>query len=323
MNKFNISVFIFFMLITGNLFAQSQRDAYIAAARAYRTYANKTKCPERARVLRIYAEWNECMVRVLAGESSGCGPAPTMPIPPCNEDGEPGKTSGEGPAVTPQEPGAVNSSDNSVSSLISGISELAAIKVDNNKESNSWFLISGGVNLNGDKGPLFGTTADMGKMGGSFLSFQFLERKGLSFSSNCVFLKSDYFHSFRAKGTDGQWHQYIGKTQVSMTSVDLNIGKDFTGESGSFHFVPGVGANLILNIDNTFTSSNKQVEYSEEWDKDLFFALNGSVQMFYLFSKRLGLQGGMRYFYFPTKYGTAIKTGDFFNFNIGLAIRII
>jgi len=199
------------------------------------------------------------------------------------------------------------------------------MKLDDNAETNSWFLISAGSTLSGGgTGPIYGTRSEIGSFSGYFISFQGLERKGLSFSGNVNNIKSTYSHSFRAKGTDGNYRYYYGKTAIDMTSVDVSLGKNLTDTKGSFHFVPNIGANLIFNIDNNFTSSNYAgVTYEEDWKKDLFFSLNDGVQMFWMFSKRFGLQGGGRYVFFPSQYGTVFKTNDFFHFNIGISIRII
>src|SRR6185312_7061829 len=68
-------------------FAQpGQSEMYAKASDAYLQAASKTKCPDRARVLRKYAAWNQCMVDVLAGKKSSCTSQPTTPIAPCEDD---------------------------------------------------------------------------------------------------------------------------------------------------------------------------------------------------------------------------------------------
>jgi ankyrin repeat protein len=78
-------IFLSLAVIASGAFSQ-QSEYYQKAARAYLTAASKTKCPERAKVLKEYADWNQCMVDVLAGRKSACTVQPTTPIPPCDGD---------------------------------------------------------------------------------------------------------------------------------------------------------------------------------------------------------------------------------------------
>lgn len=294
-----------------------QQSEYYSRARDAYERAAANSCPDRARVLREYAAWCQCMVDLLAGKRSSCGAQPTTPVPSCD-----GNSTTTAPTLNTN----VQSSDdlaNSVASLISGISELAKMKLDDNSKSDSWYILSGGVNLDGNAGPLAGTTADIGHLAGYFFDASGLSRKGISILGSFTSLKSRYFHSFRAKGTDGQYRQYIGTTEIEMPVLGFSLGKDLTGPMGSFHFVPNIGADLIFGIQNDFVSKNFQgVEYEEEWTKDMFFTVHAGIQMFYLFSKRFGLQGGLKYLYFPSESGTVFKTNGFFHMNTGVAIRI-
>jgi len=78
-------ILLLLTLITTGVYSQ-QSEYYQKAAQAYLTAASKTKCSDRAKVLKEYAEWNQCMVDVLAGRKSSCGTQPTTPIPQCDGD---------------------------------------------------------------------------------------------------------------------------------------------------------------------------------------------------------------------------------------------
>lgn len=60
------------------------RDSYLAAARACRETAKKTKCPNTARALEEMARYNECLADALTSNIRPCGNVPT--IPPCDGD---------------------------------------------------------------------------------------------------------------------------------------------------------------------------------------------------------------------------------------------
>lgn len=321
-------VFLFGVLglLSANLFAQ-QREYYIKARDAYLKAATNTKCPERARVFKEYADWNQCMADVLAGTKTNCPASPTTPIPPCEGDmmGSNGSSATGAPSGSSSTNQNTDDLANSVKEIADGVSELAKMKLEDNATANDWFMISGGANLQGDAGPIAGTTADIGKLSGGYFSAQALSRKGMSFMSSYTALNSDYFHSFRAKDEDGDLNNYIGTTKIQTSVLDLSLGKDYTGTAGTFHFVPNIGADLIFEIKNNFIAKNFQgVEYEETWnDKGLFFALHGGVQMFYLFGKRIGVQGGGKYIYFPSETkGSVFKTNNFFHLNAGISIRL-
>lgn len=76
------------LFFVGYAFTQAQQSVYYQkAAKLYREAAAKTKCPSiRGKVLIEYAEWNERMVKVLAGTLSKAGEEPTKPVPPCDGD---------------------------------------------------------------------------------------------------------------------------------------------------------------------------------------------------------------------------------------------
>ena len=78
------------LIISINGIAQVKTDnaksGYEKAAKAYRLAASKTKCSDRRAVLITYAEWNEKMLKVLAGTLSSPGNQPTTAIPDCKDD---------------------------------------------------------------------------------------------------------------------------------------------------------------------------------------------------------------------------------------------
>ncbi len=59
---------------------------YQKAATTARKAAEKTKCPDRIPYLIRIAEWNECMVDLLAGRKSSCGELNLGTVPPCDGD---------------------------------------------------------------------------------------------------------------------------------------------------------------------------------------------------------------------------------------------
>ena len=301
-------------------------DTYRKSAQEFYKAAATTKCPERARVLNQKGDWCQCMVDVLAGKKTSCPQDPNSPIPDCPGDMM-GAGGGTGTSTTNAPVTSYQNTDelaNSLQGVIEGVSELAKMDLEDNAKANDWLLVSGGLNLDGGSGPLAGTSSDMGKTAGYYFSAQALSRKGISILSSFTSLKSKYFHSFRAKATDGQYYSYIGSTNIEMPVLEFSLGKDLTGTSnGSFHFVPNIGVDLIWGIENEFTSrKDPDITYTEEWEKDMFLAVHGGVQMFYLFSKRLGLQGGGKYLYFPSETGTVFKTAGFFHFNAGVSVRL-
>lgn len=332
-NKISSLLIILFLSFRG--FAQfdfnklkggDPKEVYAKAAKLCEEAAQKYDalgCPESAAYCRKIRDWNNCMLQNLANPGS-CGLQPLLEnAPKCGA----ANTAGNG---TPGNSSSVNnnySSDelaNSIEGLVSGISELSKMKLDKNSEAESWYLLSAGVNLDGNAGPIAGTTADIGNPAGYFFDASALSRKGISILGSFTSLKSKYFHSFRAKGQDGVYRQYIGTTHVEMPVLAFSLGKDMTGVTGAFHFVPNVGADLVFDINNDFVSKNfAGVAYTEEWDKNLFFAIHAGVQMFYLFSKRFGLQGGIKYLYFPSESGSVFKTNGFFHLDAGIAVRLM
>jgi len=322
--KIFIAILSLSLFFVSKSFAQEAAIHYEKARDAFRDAASKTKCPDRARVLNKYADWNQCMVDLLAGRGTGC-PAITTPIPPCDGDRVGG---GNSSGSTNSSASSANGTDelaNSIAGFINAISEIANTKVDDNAKSKNWVLMSGGVNLDGTAGPIAGTNADIGHPAGYFFYFDILSRKGISLMTSFTYLKSNYFHSFTAKDLNGDYLHYVGRTHIQTYIVDLSLAKDFTGENGVFHFVPNVGADLLFGMNNDFTSTNPPgVTYQEDWnDKSLFFGLHVGVQMFYFLGKRVGFQGGGKYVFFPNENkGDVFKTGDFLHFNLGLVFRI-
>lgn len=308
----------FFLLISSMIYCQ-QSEYYAKARDAYLEAASKS-CPERAKVLREYASWCQCMVDVLAGKRSSCGDKPVTPVPSC--DGNTGQRAPANSGSNTYNQGDNSDMEDALNGVASGISELSKLQVEKNAKSNDWYILSGGINLAGSSGPIAGTSSDIGQLDGYYFAASALSRKGLSVLASFNSLKSNYFHSFRAKGNDGQSRQYIGRTSIEMPDLSFSLGKDLTGPSGNFHFVPHAGINLIFNLENYFTSTNfEEVEYAEEWKNDMFFAIHGGVQMVYLFTKRFGLQGGFKYLYFPSESGEVFKTNAFFYMNVGIAFR--
>jgi len=113
---------VLILIFTSNVFGQEGQSVYYAKARdAYLNAASKTKCQDRAAVLKEYADWNQCMVDVLAGRKSSCGSQPTTPIPPCDGDMIGGVGSNSN---TPQKN---NTTINSNSNLSSGTSNSDAV----------------------------------------------------------------------------------------------------------------------------------------------------------------------------------------------------
>lgn len=306
-------------------FSQQQRVYYEGARDAYLKAAANTKCPERAAVLREYAAWNQCMADVLAGTKSSCSEQPTTPIPPCDGDMT-GNNSNTSASPTYNTTNSTTNYDaaNSVEELVNGIGELARMKLDKNEDASDWFLLSVGANLGGDSGPIAGTTPDIGQLSGFNFYAQTLSRKGLSFISSYTSLKANYFHSFRGKTVNGDYYQYVGRTDIDMPILDFSLGKDYVGKPGKFHFVPNIGADFIFGIDNHFTTKSG-IEYQETWnDKTFFFALHAGIQMYYLFSTRFGLQGGGKYLFFPTETkGAQFSTSSFLYLNAGITVRIV
>jgi hypothetical protein len=64
----------------------SGKSGYEKAAKAYRRAASETSCPDRKTVFIKYAEWNERMLKALAGTLSSPGDEPKLAIPPCDGD---------------------------------------------------------------------------------------------------------------------------------------------------------------------------------------------------------------------------------------------
>lgn len=124
MKKYALIVLAMLFLYVKKAYCQQQTNSYKNAAEVYREYAAKTKCPERARYLIKMAEWNECMVDVLAGRKSGCGVTPSGTAPSCSADqgqsnNSTSNTSGTSPATYI---GSVSNEDmaNSIKGAIEG-----------------------------------------------------------------------------------------------------------------------------------------------------------------------------------------------------------
>jgi len=218
--------------------------------------------------------------------------------------------------------GQDNQLGSQVVSTINGIRELSQIKGDKNAK-DSWNLFSLGGNLGGYGGPLAVTDIEIGQFAGLYLSATSLDRKGISFMSSYYSIKSTFGHSFKAFDENGNSHFFVGKTEIEMSAIDFSLGKDLTGPEGSIHVFPNVGADLIFDLKNNFTSLDHQYEYEEVWKNNLFFGIHAGIQTYYLLSTRFGLQVGGKYLFFPaTTSGDIFKTAGFFYLNAGITYRI-
>jgi hypothetical protein len=144
MNYYKWITLAIFSFITGYTSGQEGQSAYYQkAAQVYRDAAAKTKCPAtRGKVLIEYAEWNERMVKVLAGTLSSAGPQPTTPIPPCDGDMIGG---GSGSASSATGNGAVSSPISSLGTTADQSAATAAMNAAYENALNSGRKESGAM----------------------------------------------------------------------------------------------------------------------------------------------------------------------------------
>ncbi|WP_020600069.1 hypothetical protein [Spirosoma panaciterrae] len=194
-------------------------------------------------------------------------------------------------------------------------------------ESDELGILSGGIN--NLMSPLITSnqtnTGGLGKTSW-FFSAARLSRKGLSFSFSTGGMEQyDEKFSIKAQGTSGNYTVFSGPLTISTFSFAGSVGKDIAySKNGRFHlfFGPGIG---YMMVKHSWKYSASQPAYEEsKLSKDQFYwTLDG--QMIFMFSQRLGLQGGVTWGgpFSKTDEKALYKLGSFSSYSLGLAFRIL